>query len=179
MRNIMILSAVSFLVFFTGCASTSIFPTHSGQAMKSESEFGVLTAQPDGFQGKAIKLAGRMIGVETTAKGTLVTAEWLPYPSSEYVGPAGPQVGASNRFVFFYPGKLDSEGSLHGNKFLVVGKREGSQSIGTFRGTSRSLPYIMARCLHVWKTGDDEIEVQPDVKNSDFPVMEETYCSNT
>ena len=168
MPHVMILSAVAILIFFTGCSSKSSFPTKGSQALKSESEFGVLTAKPDVFQGRAIKLAGRMVGVETTAEGTIVTAEWMPYPDTEYEGPEGMGMESSKRFVLFYPGKLDPEGRLHGNKFLVVGKKEGA---------SQSLPLIKARCLHVWKTGDNEIEMQPDVENTGYPVMEETYCS--
>ena len=179
MRSRMILAAVAMLVILTGCASPSSFPTNGSQALKSESEFGVLTAQPDVFQGRAIKLAGRMVGVETTARGTIVIAEWLPYPNTEYEGPVDTGVVTQGRFVLFYPGKIDAEGSLHGNKFLVIGKNEEPKSMVSLGGTSHSLPYITARCLHVWKTGDDEIEIQPDVENTGYPVMEETYCSNT
>ena len=178
MPNVMILSAVSILVFFTGCSSTSFFPSNGSQALKSESEFGVLTAKPDVYQGRAIKLAGRMVGVEQTTGGTIVTAEWLPYPNVEYEGPAEMEMAQTRRFVLFYPGKLDAEGSLQGNKFLAIGKKEGTHSMISFGGTSRPLPYIKARCLHVWKTGDDEIEIQPDVENAGYPVLEETYCSN-
>ncbi len=176
MGNIMILF-VALLLVFAGCASTSIFPTNDSQALKSESEYGVLIAQPDVFQGRTLKLAGRMVGVETTAEGTLITAEWLPYPDAEYVGPTGTAAGSIGRFILFYPGKLDAEGIFYGNKFLVIGKKEENQSMTSFRSTSRSLPYMMARCLHVWKTGDSEIETRPDTEYSAYPV-EETYCSD-
>lgn len=177
MGNIMILFAVGLFMFLTGCTSTPPLPNGS-QALKSESEFGVLTAQPDVYQGRAIKLAGRMVGVETTAKGTIVTAEWLPYPKNEYDGPTDTVVGRKGRFAVFYPGKLEPEGSLNGNKFLVVGKMQGTQSMVSLGG-SQTLPYIKARCLHVWKTGNAEIGTQPDVENTGYPVREKTYCSST
>ena len=176
MRNIMILSAAALLIILTGCASQPLFPTNGSQALKSESEFGVLTAQPDVFQGQAIKLAGRIVGVETTVEGTMVTAEWLPYPDAEYAGPTEIAARSPGRFVIFYPGTLDPEGRMYGNKFLVLGKQGEFQAKSAFRSSSQSLPYIAARCLHVWKTGDNELEAQ-EYSEYSYPV-EETYCSN-
>ena len=175
MRNTMILSTAMLLMFLLGCTRTSPFPMNGSQAIKSESDFGVLTAQPDVFQGRAIKLAGRIVGVEATAEGTIVTAEWLPYPDAEYLGPSGALTGTPGRFVLFYPGKLDPDGMTHGNKFLVVGEKEESERMTAFRESSQSLPYIAARCLHVWKTGDSEIDSQ-EYSEYSYPV-EETYCS--
>ena len=131
------------------------------------------------FQGRAIKLAGRMIGVEDTAEGTIVRAEWLPYPNNEFEGPTESGGINPDHFAFFYPGQLDREGRLPGNKFLVVGVMEGTKSMVTVVGLSRNIPYLNARCLHVWKTGGAEIEYhQPNV-DLGYPVMNETYCSET
>ncbi|WP_447970333.1 Slp family lipoprotein [Nitrospira sp. M1] len=176
MKNKTILLVLVLLLFISGCVSSSPFPMNGSQALKSESEFGVLTAQPDAFQGRAIKLAGRIIGVETTAEGTMVTAEWLPYPDAEYMGPVSAGVESPGQFVLFYPGQLDAEGKLYGNKFLVVGEKGGSQAMTAVRGTSQSLPYIAARCLHVWKTGNADIETESYTEYS-YPA-EETYCSD-
>ena len=179
MRHFMILPTALLFLVLTGCASPPTFENNGSQALQSESEFGVMTAQPDVFQGRAVRMAGRIVGVESTDQGTMVTAEWLPYPQTEYEGPEDSGMVALDRFVFFYPGKLDSEGSLHGNKFLVIGKKEGVQSLVNFGGTYDEFPYISARCLHVWKTGDAAIETQPDVEFTGYPVAEQTYCSNT
>ena len=174
MRNIMILSTSLLLVIFSGCSSAPIFEGNGSQTLKSESEFGVLTAQPDVYQGRAVKLAGRIVGVESTTQGTIISAEWLPYPPVEYEGPNDTGRVRGEKFTIFYPGKLDAEGRLHGNKFLVVGKVGGPKA-----RSSRGAPYVMAKCLHVWKTGDAAIEIQPDVEYPGYPVMEETYCSRT
>ena len=177
MRNILMVLAGGMVILSIGCASQTSFPTNGSQALKSESEFGKLTSQPDVFKGRAIRLAGRMVGVETTAEGTIVTAEWLPYPSNEYEGPTNTGLVNQGRFAVFYPGKLQSEGLLHGNKFLVIGKMEGTQSMMQVGGAFRPLPYIKARCLHIWKTGDADISTEPDVENTGYPVAEKTYCS--
>ncbi len=176
----MIVFASVLCLFFAGCASAPTFHTNGSQALKSDSEFGVLMAQPDVFTGRAIKLAGRMIGVEKTAEGTIVMAEWLPYPHVEYQGPSDTIPTPQERFTIFYPGQLDPEGALHGNKFLVLGKMDETRSMASSSKMKGRLPYIKASCLHVWKTGDAEIEAhQPDVENTGYPVMEETYCANT
>ncbi|GJL66000.1 MAG: hypothetical protein NPIRA05_09710 [Nitrospirales bacterium] len=176
MRNIAVLAMTALLMFVAGCISSSPFPINGSQTLKSESDFGVLTTQPDAFQGQAIKLAGRIVGVETMAEGTMVTAEWLPYPNVEYMGPRSAEAKSSERFVLFYPGQLDAEGKLYGNKFLVIGKKGKSESISTINGKSDTIPYIAARCLHVWKTGDSEIETESATEYA-YPV-EQTYCSD-
>ena len=179
MRNNIILAVGTSLMFTMGCASQSPFPTNGSEALKSKSEFGVLTAQPDVFQGRAIKLAGRMIGVEETAEGSIVRAEWLPYPNNEFEGPTERGGVSPGQFAFLYPGQLDWEGRLPGNKFLVVGVMEGTKTMVSTVGLSRNVPYLKARCLHVWKTGGSEIEShQPNV-DLGYPVMKETYCSDT
>ncbi|GJL51150.1 Slp family lipoprotein [Candidatus Nitrospira salsa] len=176
MRNQTILAVAALFMFLSGCVSSSPFPMNGSQALKSESDFGVLTTQPDAFQGRAIKLAGRIVGVETMAEGTMVTAEWLPYPNVEYMGPRSAEVKSSERFVLFYPGQLDAEGKLYGNKFLVIGKKGKPESLSAIKGKSDTLPYISARCLHVWKTGDSEIETESATEYT-YPV-EQTYCSD-
>ena len=173
MRNIMILSTSLLWVIVSGCASAPIFEGNGSHTLKSESEFGVLTAQPDVYQGRAVKLAGRIVGVESTNGGTLVSAEWLPYPDVEYVGP-NEMARGGGKFTIFYPGKLDAAGRQYGNKLLVVGKVDKTQSM-----SARGAPHVMAKCLHVWKTGADEIEIQPDDEFIGHPVSEETYCSET
>ena len=179
MRNSIILATGVLLTFSMGCASQSLFPSNGSEALKSKSDFGVLTAQPDVYQGRAIKLAGRMIGVEDTAEGSIVRAEWLPYPNNEFEGPTDKKPMKSNQFAFFYPGQLDWEGRLPGNKFLVVGVMEGTTSMVSAVGLSRKVPYLHARCLHVWKTGGTEIDYhQPNV-DLGYPVMKEMYCSGT
>lgn len=179
MRSSIILALGASLTFSIGCASQSLFPSNGSEALKSKAEFGVLTAQPDVFQGRAIKLAGRMIGVEDTAEGSIVRAEWLPYPNNEFEGPTEREVKNPGHFAFFYPGQLDWEGKLPGNKFLVVGVMEGTKPMFTTVGLSRNVPYLQARCLHVWKTGGSEIDYhQPNV-DLGYPVMKETYCSGT
>lgn len=179
MRHIMILGVVGLFALAQGCASVPTFPTNDSKAVGTTSEFGVLVAKPDVYKGRAIRLAGRLVGVETSEQGMLMLAEWLPFPTNPDEGPTEMLMAQGRRFAVFYPGTLDEQGTLHGNKFLAVGEMGESKSIVTLEGISQSIPYVVARCLHVWETGGDEIEDAPDVENTGYPPMERTYCTQT
>ena len=175
MRTLGILIGVGVLAGFTGCSSPAQFPINGSHALTSTSEFGVLTAQPDVYKGRAMKLAGRMVSVESTAHGTVVLADWLPYPQVESDGPEDEAAPRHSQFTVMYPGKLDADGSLYGNKFLAVGKMDGTQSGEEGNDAAKNLPTVIAHCLHVWKTGDAEIELL----DNEYFVMEETYCAES
>ena len=174
-----IFAGVLVVIFsLQGCSSIPMFPSNgSSEAVESTSEFGVLIAKPDAYTGRAIKMAGKIVGVERSGQSTVVFAEWLPYPALQFAGPDEPAPSNGRRFTVLYPGQVDAEGSLHGNKFLVIGDVKGTKSMITLEGISKEFPHIVARCLHVWKSGDDEIEQIPDFENTGYPVAQQTYCS--
>lgn len=165
MKIKMLLIGSVLILWLTGCASTPFFPTN-GQVLESETEFGVLKAEPDVYKGGTVKLAARIVSVEPSAQGTLVLAEWLPYPLIEYEGPEDLGWVSKGLVAVFYPDKLDAEGSLYGNKFLAIGKMLGVTD------SQSKLPYMTARCLHVWKTGAADIGDHDD----EYDISEERYC---
>ena len=174
-----VLLSLGLLPFFVGCSSTPSFPVNGGEIVQSESEFGVLTATPDVYEGRAIKLAGRIIAIESTENGTILLAEWLPFPKDQREGPIPTTRLSGDRFELFYPGKLDKEGMLNGNKFLVLGKIA-EPTKGTRKpGLEPELPFINAKCLNIWKTGSGDLDTAPDVENAGYPLLPQTYCSET
>ena len=175
MRNIGIPIVAALLLIVWGCSSPTQFPTNGNHALKAESDFGVLTAQPDAYRGQAMKFAGRIVSVESTDQGTLVLAEWLPYPNREYDGPEDEGVVTGKQFTVMYPGKLDADGSLYGNKFLAVGQIESGKSMRGSGDATTELPQMNARCLHVWKTGTSALEWV----DNEYDIEEETYCSQS
>ena len=176
MRRILLAIAVSGVVLFSqACSSVPIFPKNDSPEVK---EFGVLVAEPDVYRGRAMKLAGRMIAVENTEKGTLIHAEWLPYPKDGQYGPSTNQIVRQDRFTLLYPGSLDSLGAWKGNRFIMMGKIEGTQDVvASMTGRTKPVPYMVARCLHVWKIGDNLWWDQPDTEPTGYPYLQETYCS--
>lgn len=176
---LMLLSLTLSLFVLQGCAAGPTFPDNGAVTLKASNEFGVLSAKPDTYQGRAIRLAGRMVSVEATDEGTMIVAEWLPFPEPGQYGPAESRVRAGERFTLRYPGKLDPMGSWYGNKFIVAGAMKGTSDIITIDGLTKPVPHVEARCLHVWKTGDSELsDAAPDVEQTGFPPLEQTYCSN-
>lgn len=165
-----------FLIF-QGCSSAPLFPTNSSDEVQKE-EFGVFVAQPDVYRGRAVKLAGRVVRVESTEKGTLIIAEWLPYPQKGQYGPGANETTGQNRFKLLYPGVIDPWSSWQGNRFVMTGEIEGTQEmVSSFTGVSKPVPYMVARCIHVWEVGDNTWWVQPDTEPGGYPYLQHTYCA--
>ncbi len=179
MRCLKMLLPAALLVFVAqGCASGPTFPMNGATTFKASSEFGVLVAKPDTYQGRAIRLAGKIVSVEATDQGTMITAEWLPFPVPGQNGPGPAPQGEPQRFRLLYPGQLDPMGRWYGNLFVVAGAMKGTTNMITLAGLTRTMPFVEARCIHVWKTGDSELsDFAADVEQVGFPPLEQTYCT--
>lgn len=170
------LLVLSASVFVTACSTPLFSPsvTHDVTAM----EFGMLQAQPDVFRGQVVQLGGRIVGAEETTEGVLIRVQELPVEKHPVYGTAEilfPTV----EFAILYPGKVDPAGIQFGNKLIVVALAKGSQAVNV-EGVLRTEPYLVARCMHVWKTGEYGsygIEDFPHTTDGYWPLQHETYCS--
>jgi starvation-inducible outer membrane lipoprotein len=176
MKTIDRLLVLGASVLVTAC-STPLFPpnvTHDVTAM----EFGVLQAQPDVFRGQVVQLGGRIVGAVSTKDGMLIRVQELPVEKHPVYGPSE-MLSPTAEFAILYPGKVDASGIQFGNKLIVVALAKGSQSVNV-DGVPRMEPYVIARCMHVWKTGgygSDRIEDFPHMMDGYWPLEHETYCS--
>lgn len=163
-------------VLATAC-STPLFPPnvmHDVTAM----EFGVLQAQPDVFRGQVVQLGGRIVGAEETNDGVLIRVQELPVEKHPVYGPSE-TLSATPEFAILYPGKVDPSGIRFGNKLIVVALAKGLESVSV-EGVPRMEPYVIARCMHIWKTGGYGyygIEDFPHTTDGYWPLEHETYCS--
>ena len=57
----------------------------------------------------------------------------------------------------------------------MVGLVEGTQIV-TIKGVQRLAPYLVARCVHVWKTGRYAISDFPNLPGGYYPLEQQTYC---
>ena len=75
--------------FLTACRMLCQ-PSLSTEAMTdvSSPEFGVLQAKTDVFKGRVVQLAGRIVGIEESASGTIILARELPVEKHPVFGPA-------------------------------------------------------------------------------------------
>ena len=157
-------------------ATPALFPAGTTNDITPNVEFGVFKATPDTYKGRAVQLAGRIMEVQEVENGTLIVAKQLPIQEFPAYGPAE-TVGATGLIAVLYPGKVDSAGLRDGNKFIVVAEMQGAKPV-SFDGATRPQTYLVARCMHIWKTGRYyEISDFPHVADGYYPLEEQTYCS--
>lgn len=120
-----------------------------------------------------VQVGGRIIGVEKTDEGSLITVEALPVNESmTMVVESAPSTGW---FVLRYTQPIDSAALQQGNKLIVVGLLTGT-SPATFPSARKQVPFVTARCLHVWNTGRYAINDFPHLPTGYYPLRQETYC---
>lgn len=168
--------AVAVCLMGAGCSSTpTLFPADV-TTKSSALEFGALQTKPDVFAGQVVQLAGRIVGVEPSEGGTLILASELPLEKHPIYGPAETSE-PTTPFAVLYPGKVDPSVTWYGNKFVVVGLAKGEQAV-TVNGIARREPYMVAKCMHVWKTGGYYgIADFPHMADGYYPLEHQTYCA--
>ena len=166
-----------FLTFSVLACSEPLFPPAAVKDLDPALQMGIFNPEADiYFKGHLAKAGGRIIAFEQTSDGTLITAEELPLTqaSTRVVETAKP----NGWFVFLYGGQMDSAGLQQGNEFIMVGLVEGTQLVN-IKGTQRPAPYLIARCLHVWKSGRYASTDFPNLPDGYYPLEQQTYCLPT
>ena len=169
--------SITWLVL-AGCSTAPLFPPDTISDAAS-SEFGVLQAKTDVFKGRVVQLAGRIVGVEESASGTIILAQELPVEKHPAFGPTDTDKPTAS-FAILYPGKVDRNALWFGNKFIVVAVAQGQTTLA-IDGIPRREPYVVARCMHVWKTGaygSYGIEDYPHTTDGYYPLEHQTYCAS-
>jgi len=164
-------------IVLAGCSNSPLFPPDTISNVASP-EFGVLQAKTDVFKGRVVQLAGRIVGVEESASGTLILAQELPVDKHPAFGPTETDKPTST-FAILYPGKVDRNALWFGNKLIVVAVAQGQKTLA-IDGISRTEPFVVARCMHVWKTGaygSYGIEDYPHTTDGYYPLEHQTYCT--
>ena len=176
MKSIAGLFFVSASFLSVGC-SASLFPPEVTRGL-TPMEFGVLQAQPDVFRGQVVQLGGRIVGAEPTKDGVVIRVQELPVDVHPVYGPSETSRPRAE-FAILYRGKVDAAGIQYGNKLIVVALAQGAQVVNV-DGVPRMEPYVIARCMHVWKTGGYGmygIEDFPHTTDGYWALEHETYCS--
>ena len=176
------------LIALSGCApkTTTSFPQTTNPEITTTEDFDLMASTVNDLKDKRIKIAGKSIRTEEIDKGLLVVAEWLPYPSDDlhFSEPSISQTSSSKkkkkrRFTFLYPGAKNVDPSLtwKGNKFILIGDVKGQKKVPvTLTGQSVPVPYFVASCVRVWKTGGSEVPHSPDTEFTAYPPLARTFC---
>src|SRR5438046_10586143 len=76
-----------------------------------------------------------------------------------------------------YPCKFYPSALWYGNNFVVIALAQGRQTVAV-DGIPHREPYVVARCMHVWKTGGYyEIADFPHTSDGYYRLEQETYCA--
>jgi starvation-inducible outer membrane lipoprotein len=172
--KLLISSFGMFLTISVVACAKPLFPPAAVKDLDPALQMGIFNPEADiYFKGHLAKAGGRIIAVEQTPDGTLIRAEELPL-TQESTGVV--ETAKTNGwFVLLYQGQIDPAGLQQGNELIVVGIVEGHQSV-TVKGVERLAPYLVARCLHVWKTGRYAISDYPNLPDGYYPLERQTYC---
>lgn len=164
------------------CAPVQRFPSDIEKrvVMEPTHEFGVLHMEPEVYRGGGTLLAGTIIDVEPISSGVLLVTQRLPvlrqvdYPSYRPM-----ETSPTDQSILFYPGHIDPQGLKLGNKFIALADPKEFPGV-TIKGVSKSSRYFVASCLHIWKTGHNEISDFRDRYNQTYARLEEdTYCTKS
>ena len=163
-----------FLMYSVVACNEPLFPPAAVKDLDPALQMGIFNPEADiYFKGHLAQAGGRIIAIEQTPDGILITAEELPLTqASTRVVETAKSVGW---FVFLYGEQIDPAGLQQGNEFIMVGLVEGTQRV-TIKGVQRLAPYLVARCLHVWKSGRYASTDFPNLPDGYYPLEQQTYC---
>ena len=183
---IMALGVVGLIGLSQGCTHAPSFPQTDNPEITTAEDFDMMVTDANNLKGKTIKIAGKKVRVEKKDDGLIVIAEWLPFPTDDlhFTDTPPSQTDAAKkpggrRFTFLYPGAKGTDPSLtwKGNKFILLADIQGKKMTPTsLTGRTTSVPYLVARCIRVWKTGGSEIPHAPDTEFTAYPPLARTYC---
>ncbi len=169
--------AIVCLLVLEACAPQPLFQPSVMQDVDDHFDFAAWRATPTKGVGQKVQLGGRIVQAETTEDGVMIVAVQLPIVKSPAYGPTDPgkRPGAFG-FAFLYPGKIESSALELGNRFIVVGTTQAPKGV-IVDGARVSQPFLVARCVHIWKTQGREISDFPSVGAGYEALEENTYCA--
>lgn len=168
-----LITLTTTLAALAGCAVNTPFPSHVTEKVSPTFQFEAWRdAPPTNPAGKSdsglhIELGGRVIQASRSSKGIVIVAEQLPIVKRPVYGPSGDvKRTGDHEFAFLYRGELDPQALKNGNRFVIVGTTTNRRPV-VVNGVSKTEPFLVADCIHVWQTDRTEIADQ-----------ENTYCAS-
>lgn len=159
---------------FSACTPYQVFPPTVIEGVDANFDFTSWRMAPNAKTGRKIQLGGRIIQAEAKDGGIIIVVAQLPIVEHPAYGPK--DTGKrSGEFVIFYQGKIDQNSLQPGNRMIVVGTTQNTKVV-TVDDIQRSLPSVVARCLHIWNTGGRDIADFPSYGAGYEPLEENTFC---
>jgi starvation-inducible outer membrane lipoprotein len=159
------------------CARTPVFSSEVREGVETNFDFTAWRMMPNAHIGRKVQLGGRIIEADVKKDEIVMVVAQLPIAEHPTFGPK--DVGKrSGEYAISHTGHMDSKWLVAGNHVMVVGTTEKAQAVMVDE-VQRSLPFLHARCVHIWKTGRKEISDFPFNAGAGYdPLEEETFCSS-
>jgi len=179
------LITLTLCAVLSACAPNTPFPPEVMEKVSPTIQFEAWRdAGPSNESGKSdagikIQLGGRIIQVTEDGKGIVIVAEQLPIANYPVYGPREREQDTKTgtyEFAFLYAGEIEPLDLMRGNRFIVVGTTTSRRPL-LMRGIPKTVPFLLADCIHVWRTAGAEIaEFKEGVGGGFSPLPETTYC---
>lgn len=186
--NVMPLSLFTTLTLcavLSACVANTPFPPEVMDKVSPTFQFEAWRdAGPSNESGKSdagikVLLGGRIVQTTEDGKGMVIVAEQLPISNHPVYGPRETEQDTRTgnyEFAFLYPGEIEPLDLMRGNRFIVVGTTTSRRPL-VMRGIPKTVPFLLADCIHVWQTAGAEIaEFKEGVGGGFSPLPETTYC---
>ncbi|SPP65101.1 Slp family lipoprotein [Nitrospira lenta] len=168
---------VLFGATLVACAARGVFPPEAVVGVDQNFDFAHWRMVPNQAEAKKIQLGGRIIQSDRAGDSITIVATQLPIVAHPAYGPR--DTGKrSGEFAITYQGKIDPSFLQSGNRIMVVGSTHAPKLVSV-DDLPRSLPAVVASCLHIWKTGGREIADFPFFGAGYQPLEEDTFCTST
>jgi starvation-inducible outer membrane lipoprotein len=173
---------MSGLIFWTalivsGCGSEKVFPPEAVEGVDPNFDFARWRMMPQQSLGKKVRLGGRVVQGES--KGGIVTVVIAHMSIVEHPAYGPKDTGKSKgEFAITYRGAIESAFLQPGNRVMVIGTTHGPTVINV-DDVLKSLPTIVADCLHFWNTGGRDISDFPSMGGGYEPLEQRTACVST
>jgi starvation-inducible outer membrane lipoprotein len=170
-------------VGLSGCTANQLFPSQVTEKVSPTFHFEAWRdASPSNSAGQAdagtkVELGGRIVQATKNGKGIVIVAEQLPIVKHPVYGPMEDVKRTGDyEFAFLYPGELEPQALRNGNRFIIVGTTTSRRPV-VVNGMSKTEPFLVADCIHVWQTGRTEIaEFKESAGGGYSSLPEKTYC---
>ena len=176
MKSIIMSILLLISLGFSACAASNVFSPDVLNGVDPNFDFARWRMLPNQAEAKKIQLGGRIVQSETKGDRVTIVVAQLPIVEHPAYGPR--DTGKSRgEFVIVYQGKINSAFLQPGNRVMVVGKTHAAMVVNV-DDLPKSLPTIMAACVHFWKTGGRDIADFPSYGAGYETLEEETLCTS-
>ncbi len=179
------IAAVTLCLSLGACAGPELFPPEVMQDVAPTFDYPAwrraMSGHAEGVNLPWLKvqLGGRIVASESRNGGLLVVVEQLPIVNHPAYGPTDTIKRKGDfEFAFLFKGEIESSALAKGNRLIMVGRTQGKRETVLVDGAPKSEPYLIAQCVHIWKTEGREIAdfVSAGVGGGFSPLEEKTYC---